>query len=176
MVERRRLVREEPAPVASSARTRRGSDDDEPRVRDDERGDARRSRGGGRGWTRGRPPLQAEFDDLGRGSLFVGIESAAIALDTAARVLRSAIDRAFDEDYDRPGDLVRGVANEADLAAYDLATELRGVPRRLSRRFDDSLRSPRADRGERDRRSEENGGGDDARRAGVRARLRRNDD
>ncbi len=152
MTERRRLVREE-GPV----RPRRERDDDDDRRSPPALGTERfhpRTRGGrGReGWTRGRPPLAQEFGDVGRGSFFVGVESAAIALDTMARVLRAAVDRAFDEDYERPGDLIRGVAGEADLAAYDLATELRGVPRRLSRRFDDALRSPRADRGERDRR------------------------
>src|SRR5437868_4944799 len=93
MVERRRLVREEPAPVAT--RGRRG-DDEEARedgereerdirvVRRDREGRESRAGSGSPRWTRGRPPLQAEFNDLGRGSLFVGIESAAIALDTAA--------------------------------------------------------------------------------------------
>jgi hypothetical protein len=81
------------------------------------------------------------------------MEAAAIAMDVVSRVLRGAIDRALDEDYAEPGDLVRGVANEADLAAYDLVDEMRQVPRRLSHRFETSLRSPRADRGERARRA-----------------------
>jgi hypothetical protein len=93
-----------------------------------------------------------DYGDVGRGAFFTSVESTAIALDAMARVLRAAVDRAFDEDYERPGDLVRGVAGEADLVAYDLASELRGVPRRLSRRFDEAVRSPRADRGERERR------------------------
>jgi hypothetical protein len=171
MTERRKLVREEPrspTPVSRAARRRDerdDSDDDDDRVV--------RSRGR-RQWTRGRPPLSDEVGDVGRGSLFVGIESAAIALDTIARVLRGAVDRAFDEDYDRPGDVVRGIAGEADLAAYDLASELRNVPRRLSRRFDEALRSPRADRGERDRR--DNGTPADSPRVGSRARLRRDEE
>jgi hypothetical protein len=172
MTERRRLVREETE--ARSPRLERHAtgarSPGELRARrldngrgDDLDDDVEGWSGGPRGaharrrrWTGGRPSLGQDFGDLGRGTFFVGIESAAIALDTLARVLRASVDRAFDEDYDRPGDLVRGVANEADLAAYDLANELRTVPRRLARRFDESLRSPRADRGERDRR--ENGG------------------
>jgi hypothetical protein len=156
MTERRKLVREETA----LSRPRRAEREEERGAAREEDREERPRRVAGR-WTRGRPSLESEYGDVGRGTFFVGIESAAIALDTMARVLRSAVDRAFDEDYERPGDLVRGVANEADLAAYDLATELRGVPRRLSRRFDDAVRSPRADRGERDRREaarHENGG------------------
>jgi hypothetical protein len=72
-------------------------------------------------------------------------------MDMMSRVLRGAVDRAFDEDYGEPGDVVRGIANEADLAVYDLVDELREVPRRLDRRFDDAIRSPRADKGERAR-------------------------
>lgn len=70
-------------------------------------------------------------------------------------MLRGAVDRAFDEDYNEPGDVVRGLANEADLAVYDLVDEVRTVPRRLDRRFEEAIRSPRADRGERSRRDEE---------------------
>jgi len=187
MTERRRLVREEsvkPHARNEEARGERASGrlfSSVPPPRDDEderdfssapRGArAPRTRGG---WTRGRPPLSQDFGDIGRGSVFVGIESAAIALDTLARVLRGAVDRAFDEDYDRPGDVVRGVANEADLAAYDLATELRGVPRRLARRFDESIRSPRADRGERERRADAARNGEP--RPGGRSRARDRED
>ena len=166
MTERRKLVREEPALASRGgertterrARTERGGLSGrlggrvDERRRDDEPEDAPRARGGRDRWTRGRPTLAQDYGDVGRGSLFVGIESAAIALDTMSRVLRAAVDRAFDEDYEQPGDVIRGVANEADLAAYDLASELRGVPRRLAHRFDDAVRSPRADRGERERR------------------------
>jgi hypothetical protein len=101
---------------------------------------------------RRRPALMGEFGDLNRGVLFVGVESAAIALDVASRVLRGAIDRAFDEDYSSPGDIVRGLTGEADQAVYDLVDEMRAVPRRLSTRFEESMRSPRADQGERRRR------------------------
>lgn len=111
----------------------------------------RRDGGEGRG-RRGRPQLSGEFGDLNRGVLFVGIESAAVALDVASRVLRGAIDRAFDEDYSSPGDIVRGLTGEADQVGYDLVNELRAVPRRLSTRFDDAMQSPRADQGERHRR------------------------
>lgn len=176
MTERRRLVREEPMKTAPR-RARDDGDIPEPtrgrHGRDD--GDAREPARGRRAWTRGRPPLTGEMGDLGRGTFFAGVESTAIALDTLARVLRGAVDRAFDEDYERPGDLVRGVAGEADLAAYDLASELRNVPRRLSHRFDEAIRSPRADRGERDRR-EHDGSPADSPGVGRGARLRRDED
>ena len=107
---------------------------------------------------RGRTGLREEVNDLNRGGAFVGAESLAIAFDVASRVLRGAVDRAFDEDYEEPGDVVRGFANEADLAVYDLVDELRTVPRRLDRRFEDAIRSPRADRGERARRETEDRG------------------
>jgi hypothetical protein len=103
----------------------------------------------------GRPPLREEIGDINRGGAFVAAESMAMAFDIVSRVLRGTVDRAFDEDYNEPGDVVRGLANEADLTAYDLVDELRSVPRRLDRRFEDAIRSPRADRGERSRRDED---------------------
>lgn len=87
--------------------------------------------------------------------MYVAAESVAIGFDMASKVLRGVVDRAFDEDYSQPGDVLRGLTNEADLAVYDLVDELRKVPRRLDRRFEDGIRSPRADRGERDRRKED---------------------
>lgn len=122
----------------------RGEDGADDRDRDDD--------GRGRRGRRGRPALTSEFGDLNRGVVFVGVETAAIALDVASRVLRGAIDRAFDEDYSSPGDIVRGLTGEADQAVYDLVDEMRGVPRRLSTRFEETLQSPRADQGERRRR------------------------
>jgi len=116
---------------------------------DDERSRRRRQR---RRPRRGRPPLTDEVKDLNRGAAFVMAESVALGLNIASRVLRNAVDRAFDEDYSEPGDVVRGLTDEADLAAYDVVDELRRVPRRLDRRFEDAIRSPRADRGERARR------------------------
>lgn len=110
--------------------------------------DGRRERRG----RRGRPALMSELGDINRGMLFVGVESAAVALDAASRVLRGAIDRAFDEDYSSPGDIIRGLTGEADQVVYDLVDEMRAVPRRLSSRFEDSMQSPRADQGERRRR------------------------
>jgi hypothetical protein len=124
-------------------RRRRDDDDDDD---DDDRGRRRHRRG-----TRGRPALRDEFGDLNRGGAYVAAESVALSLDIFSRVLRGVVDRAFDEDYDEPGDVIRGLANEADLAAYDMVDELRRVPRRLDKRFDDGIRSPRADRGERAR-------------------------
>ena len=104
---------------------------------------------------KGRPPLREELGDINRGGAFVATESVAIAFDIVSRVLRGAVDRAFDEDYNEPGDVVRGLANEADLTVYDLVDEMRSVPRRLDRRFEEAIRSPRADRGERARRDED---------------------
>jgi hypothetical protein len=130
-----------------------GREDDDDRRRTDDEGeddDAPRKRE-----RRGRTGVKEEVNDLNRGGAFVAAESLAIAFDVASRVLRGAVDRAFDEDYEEPGDVVRGFANEADLAVYDLVDELRTVPRRLDRRFEEAIRSPRADRGERARRETE---------------------
>lgn len=124
-------------------RDERPNDDDE-----EERGSSRRGR-------RGRPALQDELGDLNRGSAFAAAESVALAMDIFSRVLRGVVDRAFDEDYKEPGDVLRGLANEADLAGYDLIDEVRRVPRRLDRRFEEGIRSPRANRGERARRDED---------------------
>lgn len=130
----------------------RGRDDDRRRdmAQDDDAEKEERVPG-----RRGRPPLRDELNDLNRGGAFVAAESLAVAFDVVSRVLRGAVDRAFDEDYNEPGDVVRGLANEADLAVYDLVDEVRTVPRRLDRRFEEAIRSPRADRGERSRRDEE---------------------
>lgn len=154
MTEKRRLVREPGTARPRAGRLERagGADTDDRRgwragrERGDE-ADPRLRRG-----RRGRPPLADEIGDVQRGIAFVGVETAAIALDVASRVLRGAVDRAFDEDYRNPGDIVRGLSGEADLAVYDLVDELRRVPRRLSHRFEEATRSPRADRGERHRR------------------------
>lgn len=177
MTERRRLVREAPARPARAGRLERagggatagardgargayGDGPDGPDERDDDGADEvvvrRRSpaRDGGR---RGRPSLVREVNDVNRGLLYVGVESAAIAMDVAARILRGAVDRAFDEDYDSAGDVVRGLTGEADQAVYDLVGELRRVPRRLSHRFEEVARSPRAERGERQRRADAGG-------------------
>jgi hypothetical protein len=156
MTEKRRLVRE-----PGTARPRRGRlhrmdpHDREERGHDRDADDGDGGRVHARRGRRGRPPLYDEVQDINRGIAFVGVESAAIAMDVLSRVLRGAVDRAFDEDYENPGDIVRGFAGEADLAVYDLVGELRHVPRRLSHRFDDAVRSPRADVGERKRREDE---------------------
>jgi len=139
------------------SRVERGRDRDDDRRRDgdtaeDDEEPGRRDRVRAR---QGRPPLRDEVNDLNRGGAFVAAESLAVAFDVASRVLRGAVDRAFDEDYNEPGDVIRGLANEADLAAYDLVDEMRTVPRRLDRRFEEAIRSPRADRGERSRRDED---------------------
>jgi hypothetical protein len=171
MTERKRLVREPGTARPRVGRLERASaredDDDRDGRNDSEIVERRRAR-------RGRPAMGDEVRDLNRGAAFMGAESAAIALDIVSRVLRRAVDRAFDGDYDRPGDIVRGVTRELDDAGYDLVSELRGVPRRLSRRFDDSLRSPRAEVGERERHAEREASPADSPAAGRR-RLRRDD-
>jgi hypothetical protein len=133
----------------------RGRDREDARPRGEEAEDDEAPR---RRERRGRTGLREEVNDLNRGGAYVAAESLAIAFDVASRVLRGAVDRAFDEDYEEPGDVVRGFANEADLAVYDLVDELRTVPRRLDHRFEDAIRSPRADRGERARRDSEERG------------------
>jgi hypothetical protein len=180
MTERRRLVRESPARPASAGRLERAPGEGLTRGREaadggrGERGEHDWSGGGARGdgadevvvrrrspardggrW--GRPSLVREINDVNRGLLYVGVESAAIAMDVAARILRGAVDRAFDEDYDSAGDVVRGLTGEADKAVYDLVGELRRVPRRLSHRFEEVARSPRAEQGERQRRADAGG-------------------
>ena len=165
MTEKKRLVREVTSARPRSGRleregasvSERGDRDREPRVGDrGDRGDRESaSKTRVRRGRTGRPPLLAEVGDINRGLVFVGVESTAIAMDIVSRVLRGAIDRAFDEDYENPGDIVRGIAGETDLAVYDLVSELRHVPRRLSYRFDDAVRSPRSDEGERKRKSDE---------------------
>jgi hypothetical protein len=163
MTEKKRLVREEGTVRPSAGRLERGERAPQGSAHDHADRNGRRAaasgerggeRGGGGTARRGRPPLVSEFNDINRGILYVGVESAAIAMDVASRVLRGAVDRAFDEDYSSPGDIIRGVAGETDLAVYDLVAELRNVPRRLTHRFDEAIRSPRAEQGERDRRQD----------------------
>jgi hypothetical protein len=156
--ERPGLVREEGTVRPRTGRLERGRGDREAegRTGEGEEGSRReRVRHEHRSGRRGRPALIDEVGDLNRGTTMVAVESVAIAMDVLAKVLRGAVDRAFDEDYSSPGDLVRGLAGEVDLAAYDLVDELRTVPRRLDHRFEDAIRSPRADRGERARREDQ---------------------
>lgn len=165
MTEKKRLVREVTSARPRSGRLERdgagasergGADRDRDLRAGGERGDREgASRTRIRRGRTGRPPLLDEVGDINRGLVYVGVESTAIAMDIVSRVLRGAIDRAFDEDYENPGDIVRGIAGETDLAVYDLVSELRHVPRRLSYRFDDAVRSPRSDEGERKRKSDE---------------------
>ncbi len=161
MAEKRSKLRREEDTVRPRRRRNPNKDDDrticldedwEPDSRrDDDRDSDRRRRNRRRSRLRGRPALRDEIGDLNRGGAYVAAESVALSLDIFSRVLRGVVDRAFDEDYDEPGDVVRGLANEADLAAYDLVDEIRRVPRRLDKRFESGIRSPRADRGERAR-------------------------
>ncbi len=153
MAESKGLKRERDTVRPRSARRRRRGDDDWYDDEYDEGGDRPRRRRSRRG--RGRTSVASEVRDLNRGGTYVAAETLAIGLDVTSRVLRGVVDRAFDEDYSEPGDVVRGLTNEADLAVYDLVDELRKVPRRLERRFEEGIHSPRAERGERDRRSDD---------------------
>ncbi len=119
---------------------------------DEEAGERERGRRPRERYRHGRPPLADEVKDLNRGGAVALAEGVALTLDMFSRVLQGAVDRAFDEDYAEPGDLLRGAAREADLVGYDLVDELRRVPRQLDRRFEEGIRSPRAERGERWRR------------------------
>lgn len=122
-------------------------DDDEPEEEPEERGHRRPRRR-----HRGRPPLRDEVQDLNRGGALAVAEGVALSLNIFSRVLQGAVDRAFDEDYSEPGDVLRGAVREADLVGYDLVDEMRRVPRQLDRTFEEGIRSPRAERGERWRR------------------------
>ena len=159
MAEKRTLVREPGTARPRAGRLERAAGaregEEEPARLGELRGNGEASERRGRRGERGRPSLSSEFADVNRGVLFVGIESAAIAMDVASRVLRGAVDRAFDEDYTSPGDLMRGLAGEGDHAIFDLVAELRNVPRRLSHRFEEAVRSPRADQGVRQRHAEQ---------------------
>ena len=171
MADRKGLVRERGTVRPRSSRARQHHDEDvddhvieaeedeerRPRRRQKRRR-ARADRGGRRGrreTRRGTTSVSEELQDLNRGGVYVAAETLAIAFDVTSKVLRGVVDRAFDEDYSNPGDVVRGVTNEADSAVYDLVDELRKVPRRLDKRFDDGIRSPRAERGERHKRSQD---------------------
>lgn len=125
------------------------ADDDDEDEEDD--GVGRRGRRTRRR-SRGRPPLRDEVQDLNRGGALAMAEGVALGLNIVSRVMQGAVDRAFDEDYSEPGDVVRGVVREADLVGYDMVDEFRRVPRQLDRTFEEGIRSPRADRGERWRR------------------------
>lgn len=185
MTEKKRLVRETTSLRPRSARLERegaAGASERDRDRDRDLGRVREEGGEPRARVRrgrqGRPPLLDEMGDINRGLVYVGVESTAIAMDIASRVLRGAIDRAFDEDYGSPGDIVRGIAGETDLAVYDLVSELRHVPRRLSYRFDDAVRSPRSDEGERKRKEDQpdrTGGGGRRERSDSREDGRRAD-
>ena len=148
---RRRRDENEPQRGARRRGTRLVREDDFDDDYDDERTLLRRSRRRASRKSMGRPALREEVADLNRGGAYVAAEAVALTLDVFSRVMRGVIDRAFDEDYNAPGDLVRGFANEADLAGYDIVDELRRVPARLERRFSEGIRSPRAERGERAR-------------------------
>ena len=92
------------------------------------------------------------MQDLNRGGALALAEGVALTLNIASRVMQGAVDRAFDEDYQEPGDVLRGFVREGDLVGYDLVDEFRRVPRQLDRTFEEGIRSPRAERGERWRR------------------------
>ncbi len=150
MAETKGLVRERETARPRSSRRRRRQDEDWDK--EERPVEERTRRGRRRGQRRGATSVTNELRDLNRGGVYVAAETVAIALDVTSKVLQGVVDRAFDEDYSSPGDVLRGLTNEADLAVYDLVDELRKVPRRLDKRFEEGIKSPRADRGERYRR------------------------
>jgi hypothetical protein len=155
--EKKGLQREEEPARPARDRRPRDRDDRRPLSRDEEpggeRGEAAHERGDRSARRRdSRPALGDEVKDLNRAAALALTEGVALTFDVFARVLQGAVDRALDEDYAEPGDVLRGLSREADLVGYDLVDELRRVPRQIDRRFEEGLRSPRAARGERWRR------------------------
>lgn len=118
------------------------------------RGERRRERDDGRE-TRRAENLLDEVMELQQGVLHAGIEFASTGLDTATRVGRNTVDRAFSKDYRDPGDIVRNLGGDAEHTVRDILDGVRDMPRRMQDGFYDAVRpSPRSnDRGERSRRA-----------------------
>lgn len=126
---------------------------DEP-ARSNRRGRHGRRTGGGD--TRRAEGLLDEIMELQQGVLHATIEAASSGIDTATRVTRNTVDRAFAKDYRDPGDLLRNVGKDADETARDVLDGLRDGPRRMHDGFYDAVRasSRSRDRGERHRRAQ----------------------
>lgn len=118
------------------------------------RGERRRDRDDDRG-TRRAESLLDEVMEVQQGILHAGIELASTGMDTATRVGRNTVDRAFSRDYRDPGDLVRNLGRDAEHTVRDVLDGVRDVPRRMQDGFYDAVRPSKrsTDRGERSRRA-----------------------
>ena len=105
---------------------------------------------------RGGDNLLDEVLELQQGVLRAGVEVAGATLDTATRVARNSVDRAFSQDFRHPGDLVRNVGRDTEDTVRDVIDGMRDVPRRMNDGFYDVVRpaSRVKDRGERHRRAD----------------------
>lgn len=122
------------------------------RPRRKSRGDREPARGSD---TRRAEGFLDEVLELQQGILHAGIEAASTGLDTATRVTRNTVDRAFARDFRDPGDLVRNLGKDADETVRDVMDGMRDGPRRMHDGFYDKVRasSRTRDRGERHRRA-----------------------
>lgn len=128
-----------------------------------EGGRRRSGEDGQRGRTRGSADVKrAEglFKDVlefQQGVLHAGIEAASTGIDTATRVTRNTVDRAFQRDFRDPGDVLRNLGKDVNETARDVLDGMRDGPRRMTDGFYEKVKpSSRArDRGERHRRSQE---------------------
>ena len=152
--ESNKFVREE-SPVQRRRGARRRA------AASEEGDDAPRERRHGR-VVRGKRGIRDEIYDLNRGAAYVGIEGIAAGVDIATRVLRNSVDRAFNQNYRNPGDLLRGVGRDIGDTAHDVIDGVKEVPNRLNDSFYEAVpRAEQQDRGERYRRAQEERTGDD---------------
>jgi hypothetical protein len=121
--------------------------------------DGRRERrdDGRRDDTRRAESFLSEVMELQQGILHAGIEAASTGIDTATRVTRNTVDRAFSRDFRDPGDVLRNLGKDADETARDVIDGLRDGPRRMHDGFYDKVRASNRtrDRGERHRRAQD---------------------
>lgn len=112
---------------------------------------------GGRGDTRRAENFLSEVMELQQGILHAGIEAASTGVDTATRVTRNTVDRAFARDLRDPGDVLRNLGKDADETMRDVLDGMRDGPRRMHDGFYDKVRasSRTRDRGERHRRAQD---------------------
>ncbi|MCK6507537.1 hypothetical protein L6R53_29920, partial [Myxococcota bacterium] len=77
----------------------------------------------------------SEVMELQQGILHAGIEAASTGIDTATRVTRNTVDRAFSRDFRDPGDVLRNLGKDADETARDVLDghEINEVRRDLGR-------------------------------------------
>ncbi len=118
-----------------------------------------RRRSGGRSSSEARRAegLFKDVIELQQGILHAGIEAASTGLDTATRVTRNTVDRAFQRDFRDPGDVLRNLGKDADETARDMLDGLRDGPRRMHDGFYEKVKpsSRTRDRGERHRRAQD---------------------